>query len=498
MRESDAKGLRPTVTTMHRLLAAAILAFAGSAPAQLPEPTAVFTWGSAANNEDAFSSVPLAGGTTAVVSGLYRSTLTVPGPSGNLTLFSTNSSGLEDCFLGIYRPGRQNFELIRMTNGNNSQLGPGSMAMAGGDFFFIAAVKDLTFFSFGTSQQQSYTSVASSFDPSLSRYSGTGTLRWVRTIQGDLTNLFRAMAEGPDGSVILTGNSRGTITLGAGTPTETALSAFDDFFDWFVCRYDVDGNLQWAIPASGALEDKTSTIAKLPNGDFAIGGQFESTLSIGAGTPSARAISASGGYDNYIATVSAEGEVRTAFAFGGDGYDDMKATAVLPDGDLIVSTITGPALEGPFDMRFLRIDPLTGTERWAVTFANTGTEMADSILYLPDWDRVLLAVQFTQTFDAGAAGVFTSRGSIDSAVAVMNPETGAIESAFQIGGTGTDELYHLSRVGETSILGTGSFTGTMQIGNGVPNAVSRGGFDAFVITMALPVAPAPAVGWFLR
>lgn len=498
MRESDAKGNHANVKPMHRILAALFLAIAGCAGAQLPEPSAVFTWGSSGNNEDAFSSVPLAGGTSAVVSGLYRTTQSVPGPSGNLTLFATNASGLEDCFLGVYRPGRQNFELIRMTNGNNSQLGPGSMAMAGGDFFFIAAVKDQTFFSFGTTQQQSYTSVGGSFDPSLSRYSGAGALRWVRTVQGPLTNLFRTMAEGPEGSVILTGNSRGDITLGAGTATETTLAAFDEFFDWFVCRYDVDGNLEWAIPASGALEDKTSTLTRLPNGDFAIGGQFESTLAIGAGTPSERTISASGGYDNYFATVSAAGEVRTAFAFGGAGYDDIKAAVALPDGDLVVSTITGPVLEGPFDMQFLRLDPLTGEERWSITFPNTGTETADSILYMPDWDRVLLAVQFTQSFDAGPAGTFTSRGGIDSAVAVLNPETGAIESAFHIGGTGTDELYHLSRVGETSILGTGSFTGTMQIGNGVPNAVSRGGFDAFVITMALPPAPASTVGWFLR
>jgi hypothetical protein len=79
----------------------------------------------------------------------------------------------------------------------------------------------------------------------LARYAPDGDLRWVRAIGPGSSSSIRAqraLRARPDGSILLSESYSGSVTFGAGLPTEVVLDSLGGNTDSYVAVFNADGD----------------------------------------------------------------------------------------------------------------------------------------------------------------------------------------------------------------------------------------------------------------
>ena len=135
----------------------------------------------------------------------------------------------------------------------------------------------------------------------------------------------------------------------------------------------------WAKSYGGKYGDFASAAAVAPNGDIVIAGN---TKSFGAGS-----------YDVWVLRLDANGNVKWSKTYGASGWDEAKAVAIAPNGDIIVAGY----MDG--DVWVLRLDE-NGNVKWQKTYGGSDEEEAYAIA--PTRDGGIVVVGYTYSFGAGA------------------------------------------------------------------------------------------------
>lgn len=172
-----------------------------------------------------------------------------------------------------------------------------------------------------------------------------GKVRWARGLV-DSTDAAdaagRAIAAGPDGSLVVAGSMSGTTRFGgdSSVPLESGGGV-----DAFVARYNTDGELLWAKALGGPGEEHATGLSVDWNGNVFVSGTFTGTIDLEPGAPGGELTSA-GDQDLFLAKLSAEGAYLWSARFASAG-------ASAPGGDprlIRVAAPTGEAfLAGSWD-----------------------------------------------------------------------------------------------------------------------------------------------------
>ena len=213
---------------------------------------------------------------------------------------------------------------------------------------------------------------------------------WAGSIGGSMMDLATGVGLGPDGRLVVGGQTMSTeislagkkvpVPFGKGSQTTT---------DAFLAGYEADGDLAWTLVFGGLGDDRIRALAVDSDGNTVVSGYTTSdTLFVGDET-----LSGAGKMDIFLLRVSPDGNLIWAKRFGGQLDDAVFGMSTGPDGTIAVGgyfsspqlSLGGEALEnsssgGKYDVVVARFDadgdPVWSTGLGGSTFSYAhGTAM---------------------------------------------------------------------------------------------------------------------------
>ncbi|MBL7038960.1 MAG: SBBP repeat-containing protein [Pirellulaceae bacterium] len=166
-----------------------------------------------------------------------------------------------------------------------------------------------------------------SMDFVLAKYSPDGELMWLQTAGGSEIDRGYSVAVDAVGNSYVTGHFQSPeFHIGDRTFTNRG------DYDYFVAKFDVDGNFQWAHDGGGKGYDYGHGIAVTPTGDAYVTGSFSGAVTLGEATsPSAK------GKSVFVVMYDTDGQLKWSRLAGNDQGQSGHNIAVGPGGDCYVS-----------------------------------------------------------------------------------------------------------------------------------------------------------------
>ncbi len=322
---------------------------------------------------------------------------------------------------------------------------------------------------------------------------GDGALAWVR--QGgsaDGVDQPNGVSVGPDGSIAVAGEFRGTAVFDMGT-----ISSIIDpdnglpSVDIFLAAYASDGTPLWLKHGAARYADRAIDVAHDPLGNIYLTGQFSDTLTIDQ-THNNEMFSAV-----FIARFDAAGSEQWFRVFGGGTYNQVfEIQVVSGDRLMLVGDVQGTVifLDSQPDL-FTAVAPRSsfllevGLDGELLRQTTWGSDNAlnTRALSIQGDDVVVLgrfACQFTGFSAIYGNGVFLATGAHDLYAARFRLSDLGLASAQQFGGQGDKVPGGIVHTPDSGYVFTGSYEYTLVF-------PSRPGFDAEPSGL-LQTAPAPS------
>ncbi|MGE0718368.1 MAG: hypothetical protein AB7P02_23175, partial [Alphaproteobacteria bacterium] len=168
----------------------------------------------------------------------------------------------------------------------------------------------------------------------VAKYSTAGDLLWARTAAGpdDGIETAAAVTVDNDGNVIVVGSFDGTMQFGDTTLTATGAQYS---FNYFVAKYDTNGNLLWATTTGPTDNDNGESAFAVSTDDkdnVYVSGTFSGTVDFDPGA--GELVASTESYLNryFIARYSAAGVIQSVTTTGSPGDSEaINATAIEDD-----------------------------------------------------------------------------------------------------------------------------------------------------------------------
>jgi hypothetical protein len=333
---------------------------------------------------------------------------------------------------------------------------------------------------------------AGNYDIFLAKYSTSGQALWAFRLGTSTDDRGNKVTTDASGNVYLTGYYTGTIDLdpGAGVATHS----FAGGEDFFIAKYDPNGNYLWSKSYGGTDVDECLDIKADDSGNLIAVGSFRANVDFNpGGTPDIR--TSVGSSDLFIMKLDASGNLIFVHTFGSSSSDAASAIAIDSDNNLIISGsfrntvdfdqgagVSNLTSAGSNDI-FLAKYNNNGDFLWALGGGNSGSDGTYSVA-VDGADNVYLTGYFQNIIDGDfTAGVnnLNSAGNRDILIAKYSPN-GSFLWARNIGGADEDRCFGVVALNDGSVIVTGYFTGTADFdpGPAFNNIVSNGFRDVFV------------------
>jgi hypothetical protein len=288
-------------------------------------------------------------------------------------------------------------------------------------------------------------------DAFLIKLDENGAVVWTRQLGGVADDYIHGIAIDQNGDIFVVGRTTGLL-IGA--------SAGDE--DYFLGRYDRDGNLLMLIQNGTSGEDRGIAVAVGPSGNAYVLGQTDGVL--GA--------SAFGDTDLFVAKYDPAGVPLWIEQRGSNGLDLAGGIAVNADGQVFVSAAVEGSLDGGVDQPYLDVAVIrydaNGTWRWTDQRGTADTDVANGIALSPD------GAPYTTGWTGGALDGNVSAGQADVFV-IAHGRGGAWRWTSQFGGPAADYGHAIAVGAIRDLFVVGSGPGAIGM---LPNL---GSADAFAV-----------------
>jgi hypothetical protein len=299
------------------------------------------------------------------------------------------------------------------------------------------------------------------------------SISWVNGSGGSTYDGAYDVVSDNAGGALLTGEFSGTMTIGGQTYASAGGA------DIFISAYDASGNISWVITAGGPGEDVGHQVAKGPNNEYIVAGEFENVITIGNTT-----LTSQGMQDIFIAKVNGNGNVLWASSAGGSGQDEINSLHVTSTGDIyITGAFEGAAGFGPAavtsaggkDIFVSRINS-NGTYFWTSRAGGPMDDIGRGVAVNIS-NEVLVTGYYQGTAQFGP-NQFTSNNNSRDIFASFFGSSGQFLFTISSGGPENDGAYEATADAAGDFYVTGNFKGTVPFPVGILN--SQGDDDVFV------------------
>jgi len=428
---------------------------------------------------------------SAVITGSFRDWASVTFGKGEPNEVTLTSAGRLDIFIARYNPDGA-FAWATRAGGEYQDEGYGITSIADGSVLVTGSFTGPATFGQGEPNEVTL-SPGGAF---IAQYNPDGTVAWARGIgSNDGGGRSYGVSSFPDGSFVLTGQFRQSVTFGEGEPNETTLVSPGDTRSIFVARYNPDGTLAWAKSAlSEGLSSRGHAVTFLSDYSVAVTGWFTGDTVFGEGEPNETMLygDQQGLSDIFIARYNPDGTLAWSKGVGDYMCDYGLGIASLSDDSIVVTGFfetsatfglgdpneTHVDSVGREDMYVARFNP-DGTLAWVKTAGDENrSTYAWAIAALSD-DSVVVTGEFSlAVFGRGEPNEITLYGDawglMDIWIARFGPD-GMLAWAKDAGSTGCyDSGSAVTALSDDSIAVAGYISGLATFGEGEPNETSVG------------------------
>ncbi len=316
-------------------------------------------------------------------------------------------------------------------------------------------------------------------DVFVAKLSPAGNHLWSKSFGGPAGQSAVAVATDASGNMIFTGTGGGTFDFGLGNIPGTG--------EIFVVKLDAAGNTLWAkrfgVPGKGQIAWTVKTDAL---GNIVIGGQFDGSLDFGGG-----ALVSMGGEDIFVAKLSPGGDHLWSKSFGSVLSSQRCASVAIDAAGNIVLTgqflgtinfggaaLVATNMNSTQNIFLAKLDA-GGNHLWSKGFGDAAQQYGQAVAFGAGGSILVTGgAEGSTDFGGGALG---SVGSRDIFVARFDANGNHVKSQL-VGSPGDESGQAIAPDGVGGLFVTGSFSGTINFGNG--NLNSAGGYDIFLARLA--------------
>jgi hypothetical protein len=333
---------------------------------------------------------------------------------------------------------------------------------------------------------------AGNYDIFLAKYNTSGQALWAFSLGTATEDIGQAVATDAAGNVYLAGYYTAAIDLdpGAGVATHP----FAGIEDFFIAKYDGNGNYIWSKSYNGTDIEAVKGITVDGSGNVIAIGAFKNTVDFNPGGTADLRTSA-GNYDIFILKLDPSGNMIFANTFGASSSDAAESVSIDLNDNIVVAgyfrnTIdadpgagTTPLTSAGSSDVFLAKYNSTGDLLWAGSIGNVDGDGTKAMTVDSAGD-IILTTYFSNILDAdfttGTANI-NSAGDRDISI-IKYSSVGLFQWAKKIGGADDDRCYGVTSDHLGNIYLTGYFNATADFNPdaAIVNITSTGYKDIFV------------------
>jgi len=316
------------------------------------------------------------------------------------------------------------------------------------------------------------------------KYNSNGNVLWAKDVSLPTNgeNFPQALTLDPSGNIYLAGNFNTTITFGTTTLTS---EGGDDFF---LVKYNSDGNVLWAKSEGGTNEDYVFSVAADGFGNIYLAGEFtSSTLTFGTTT-----LINKGNEDAFLTKYNSDGNVLWAKSAGGVNGEGISSVAPDASGNIYallyseshIISFGSITLSNEPGWNYIVKYNIDGNVIWAKCIDNTWD---DDMIYAtvdPSGNTYVSGDFYSPTISFGTT-TLTNKGGDDIVLAKFN-SNGSVTWAKSIGGTNDEGAYSVALGISGNIYLAGAF-GSPTLTFGSTTIVNNGEtatFDMFIAKLS--------------
>jgi len=270
---------------------------------------------------------------------------------GKETEISIDSAGGEDLFIARYDNEGKLLWLRRAFGESDEAVS--DIAVVQGDSFFLAGTMGAynarpgaaTIFDY-RQPGESVLQLHGEKDMFLVRFDAEGNVLWARQSSGVGNEYGLSLSPCPVGGIMVGGYFGGVAVFGAGEPSETKLSTFDNWSNAFLASYNPSGALDWAFDIGSSRDDQIVSIHSLSDGSFVAAGAFSYVVDFDPSQEGLHMLESDGETDIFIAGFDAAKRLLWVKRAGGPGSDILRRLVALPDGSLVATGDFGGGADG--------------------------------------------------------------------------------------------------------------------------------------------------------
>ena len=460
------------------------------------------TWGG--TDYDFAGSIAVDGSNYVYIAGFFSGTANF-NPSGASDLHISN--GLRDAFLCKYD---SNGALIwsRTWGGSDDDTGNGLTVDIAGNAYVVGRFRNTVDFNPTGTQRDWHTAPGVNLiDAFLCKFDSNGNFQWARTWGGTSGDEAYSVAVDGSGNAYVVGDfSSVSIDFNQAGPVHDIHNNFttDGMFDAYLCKFDTNGNFQWAKTWGGIGYDDCCAVTVDGSGNVYGAGMFGSPVCDFDPGPAVSNLSAhtlgAPPYiivDAFLCKFDSAGNFKWARSWGGTSSDVAEGVIADASGGIYISGYFGDTVDfnplgtadphisqGGSDAFFCKYDS-NGNFQWAKTWGGIGNDYAER----PAVDRagnVYVPGRFSNTVDFnpwGTGDLHSSNGGLDIFVTHFD-SNGNFKWTRTAGGGTDDSGFAAAADGLGNLYTVGSFTGTVDFGpilnSGTDLRTSLGNSDPFL------------------
>ncbi|RFS17094.1 hypothetical protein [Emticicia sp. C21] len=289
----------------------------------------------------------------------------------------------------------------------------------------------------------------------IAKYSKIGDLIWLKKAGGSSFELSTGITTDNANNIYITGLMAETAYFGNSSVTSNGAA------DFFLAKYDTNGDLIWVKNGGGATDDGGIGNFKVDaNGNIFVSGYITGTASFDAFS-----LTSQGGYDTFLAKYKSDGSVEWIKQGGGTNWDISNGTSIDSNGNIyITGTFKGTASFDTFSLTSSGFDDIfivkyspAGAVLWAKKAGGIEFDTPHEIT-VDNSNNILITGAFQNTADF--SGTNLTATNISDVFIAKYDANGNLLWAKKAGGADNDVSYGMAvnNIGEIFIVG--NFNGT--------------------------------------
>ncbi len=316
---------------------------------------------------------------------------------------------------------------------------------------------------------------------------------WAKAFGNQYLDQGADIAIDGSGNVYMTGFFQGTVDFDPSANVANLNSAGER--DFFMAKYDAQGNYLWAKAIGGGGNDHARSIVVDITGNIFVAGEFSNIVDFDPGVGFSLH-TGQGNADVFVAKYNPQGNFVWAKSFGGAGIDNCRDMMLDNSGNIFVTGVfqgtadfdpnggvSNMTSAGNLDTYILKLDQF-GNYLWSKSIAGMDNILSNQFV-LDNNGNILIAGEFQGVADFDPSGGVlhqTSVGTFSGFFAKYKASNGDLLWADMIGGSGFERAKGVAVDVQDNIYITGVFRGTVDFDNSTNDTyvTSAGDQDCFV------------------